>query len=59
MKYDDDESSCLNCKHGGYWPMYAGDDPRKWGTYSCHRTKRTRRFQEPRSCEKWEADDAD
>ena len=37
MRHD----SCECCMHAGdYWPMYVGDDEKKWGTIKCSKKKR-------------------
>lgn len=37
MRHD----SCECCMHAeDYWPMYVGDDERKWGTIKCSKKKR-------------------
>ena len=45
--------TCLYCAHGdNYWPMYVGNDWRKWGTVKCIRTGR--RHDPSHRCRKWE-----
>ena len=35
---------CNECIYArGYWPMYVGNDARKWGTSTCVRLKRHKR----------------
>ena len=47
--------SCECCMHAGdYWPMYVGDDERKWGTIKC---ARKRRLVLPLGCDKFEPED--
>lgn len=49
----DEVRSCQSCKHhGDYWPMYVGDDWRKWGTIKCFRTGRRHTCEY--ACRKWE-----
>lgn len=46
--------TCICCAFAnGYWPMYVGDDPRKWGTTLCCRGKRKRRVDADHVCKKW------
>ena len=49
--------TCLYCAHGdNYWPMYVGNDWRKWGTVKCIRTGR--RHDTADGCDKWEENQA-
>lgn len=42
---------CHGCVYAlGYWPMYVGDDPRKWGTTRCVRLRRQRRVRVDVGC---------
>ena len=46
--------TCICCAFAnGYWPMYVGDDPRKWGTTLCCRGKRKRRVDADHVCKRW------
>ena len=48
--------NCDNCRHAtDYWPMYCGDDHRKWGTVRCSKDspRKAKRYKLTHTCKRW------